>query len=185
MITFLSNLFLDENSQYFIDLKKLVEDTYGLNNNEPITFIAHSMGAPMLMIFLQQQSDSWKQKYIARMITIAGAYGGSAKTVKVFAMGDDLGAFALRASVMKEEQISMPSLSFLLPFPAFWKPDEVLVKAKSRNYTYSQLNEFFNDIKYPNGWEMRKDNQKFVENFAPPNVEIHCLYGLGLNTVEV
>lgn len=79
----------------------------------------------------------------------------------------------------------MPSLSFLLPFPAFWKPDEILVNSKSRNYTYSQLDEFFHDIGYPNGWEMRKDSLKFVENFAAPNVEIHCIYGTGLNTVEM
>jgi lysophospholipase III len=156
-----------------------------MNGDQPITFIAHSMGAPMLMIFLQRQSDSWKDKHIARMITIAGAWGGSAKTVKVFAVGDDLGAFALRAATMREEQISMPSLAFLLPFPAFWKPNEVLVKTRTRTYTYSQLQEFFEDLGYPNGWEMRKDNYKYVENFAAPNVEIHCLFGSQINTVEV
>jgi lysophospholipase III len=134
----------------------------------------------MLTIFLHMQTEAWKEKYIARMITIAGAYGGSAKTVKVFAVGDDLGAFALRASVMREEQISMPSLAFLLPFPAFWKPNEILVRTKSRVYTY----EFFDDLGYPIGWEMRKDNLKFVEDFSPPNVEIHCLYGSQINTVE-
>lgn len=118
------------------------------------------------------------------MMTIAGAYGGSAKTVKVFAVGDDLGAFALRASVMRECQISMPSLAFLLPFPTFWKPDEVLVKTRTRNYTTSQLEEFFNDLGYPIGWEMRKDTQPFIENFAPPNIEVHCIYGSQINTVE-
>jgi lysophospholipase III len=176
--------FADENKQWFIDLKTLVEETYDMNEGQPITFIAHSMGAPMLMIFLQQQPESWKEKYIARMITIAGAYGGTAKTVKVFAVGDDLGAFALRASVMRECQVSMPSLAFLLPFPAFWKPNEILVRTKSRSYSYSQLQEFFEDLDYPIGWEMRKDVQKYVENFAAPNVEIHCLYGSQINTVE-
>lgn len=156
-----------------------------MNNNQPITFIAHSMGTPMLTIFFHQQTEAWKTKYIARMITIAGAYGGSAKSVKVFAVGDDLGAFALRASVMRECQISMPSLSFLLPYPAFWKPNEVLVRTRTRNYTFSTLNEFFDDLDYPIGWEMRKDNQKYVDNFAAPNVEIHCIYGSKINTVEV
>lgn len=181
----MTNFAADENKQWFVDLKKLVEDTFSLNDNEPVTFIAHSMGAPMLVIFLQQQPDSWKDKYIARMITIAGAYGGSAKTVKVFAVGDDLGAYALRAAWMREEQISMPSLAFLLPFPTFWKPDEILVRTKSRTYTYAQLNEFFDDLGYPTGWEMRKDNFKYVDNFAPPNVEIHCIYGSQIDTVEV
>ena len=138
----------------------------------------------MLTIFLHQQTEAWKQKYIARMITIAGAYAGTAKTVKVFAMGDDLGAFALRASVMRDTQISMPSLAFLLPFPAVWKPNEVLVKTKSRNYTHAQLSEFLVDLGYPIGWEMRKDQLPFVQDFAPPNIEIHCLFGSKLNTVE-
>ena len=61
-----------ELGQYFIDLKQLVEETYDLNDNEPITFIAHSMGAGMLTIFLHQQSEAWKEKYIKRMITVAG-----------------------------------------------------------------------------------------------------------------
>lgn len=156
-----------------------------MNDHQPITFIAHSMGAPMLTIFFHMQNEAWKAQYVARMITISGAYGGSAKSVKVFAVGDDLGAFALRASVMRECQISMPSLSFLLPFPAFWKPDEVLVRTRTRNYTFSHLNEFFDDLGYPIGWEMRKDNQKYVDDFSAPNVEIHCLYGSQMNTVEV
>lgn len=118
------------------------------------------------------------------MMTIAGAYGGSAKTVKVFAVGDDLGAYALRASVMREEQISMPSLAFLLPYPDFWEPSEVLVRTRKRTYTYAQLKEFFDDLGYPNGWEMRVDNQKYVEKFPAPNVEVHCLYGSQINTVE-
>lgn len=177
--------FKGELGQWFIDLKLLVEETYVLNGNIPVTFISHSMGAPMSVIFLQQQTDEWKDKYIARLMSVAGAYGGSSKTIKVFAMGDDLGAFALRASVMREAQISMPSTAFLLPFPTFWKPDEVLVKTRTRAYTFVQLEEFFNDLGYPQGWEMRKDNIKYVSNFSAPNVEIHALFGTQIKTVEV
>lgn len=85
---------------------------------------------------------------------------------------------------MREEQISMPSLAFLLPYPTFWKPNEILVRTRTRTYTFSQLNEFFDDLGYPNGWEMRKDSLKFVEDFSAPNIEIHCLYGSQINTVE-
>lgn len=118
------------------------------------------------------------------MITLAGAYGGTAKSVKTFAVGDDLGVFALRASVLRESQRTMTSLAFLLPFPAFWQPSEILVRTRTRAYTYAQLNEFFEDLGYPIGWEMRKDNQKFVNNVSPPNVEIHCLYGSQIDTIE-
>lgn len=65
-------LLIGELGQYFIDLKQLTEETYELNDHEPITYIAHSMGAPMLTIFFHQQSEAWKEKYVKRMITIAG-----------------------------------------------------------------------------------------------------------------
>lgn len=134
---------LDENKQYFIDLKALVEETYDMNNQAPVTLVAHSMGALMCTVFLQQQTDAWKDKHIARVMTIAGAWGGSAKAVKVFAVGDDLGAWILRPKVMRLAQITFPSLSWLLPSPYFWKPDEVLIKTRARNYTHSQLQDFF------------------------------------------
>lgn len=31
---------------------------------------------------------------------------------------------------------------------------------------------------------MRKDTEQFSEDFTPPGVEVHCLYGLGVDTVE-
>lgn len=100
------------------------------------------MGAPMITLFLQRQTNAWKAKYVARIMTLCGAYGGSAKAIKVYALGDDLGAFALRASVMRPGQITSPSLAWLLPNPLFWKPDEVLVKTKSRNYTMAQVQDY-------------------------------------------
>lgn len=173
----------NENQQWFVDLKVLVEQTYEANGKVPITFIVHSMGAPMTLVFLQQQRNSWKNKYISRIISLAGAWAGSVKAVKVFAIGDDLGSHFLRASVMRTEQITSPSLAWLLPSPHFWKPDEVLVQTKRRNYTTSQLEDFFTDIDYPNGYEMRKDVIKYTD-FTAPGVEIHCLFGSEVPTVE-
>lgn len=85
---------------------------------------------------------------------------------------------------MRQEQITSPSLSYLLPSPLFWKNDEILVKTSRRAYTYGQMEEFFNDLNYRTGWEMRKDVNKFVTNFAAPDVELHCLYGNKINTIE-
>lgn len=44
---------------------------------------------------------------------------------------------------MREEQITSPSLAWLLPSPLFWKPDEVLVQTDTKNYTLNNLEEFF------------------------------------------
>ncbi|XP_055848995.1 phospholipase A2 group XV-like [Episyrphus balteatus] len=174
----------NENAAWFVNLKQLVEDAYDMNDQTPITFITHSMGSPMTLVFLQRQTQQWKSKYVARVVSIAGAWAGSAKAVKVYAMGDDLDSFALSGKVMREQQISTPSTAFLLPSPLFWKNNEVLVEAPSRTYSVAQLEDFFNDIDYRDGWEMRKDNIKYSLNFAPPDVEMHCLYGSGVPTVE-
>ncbi|KAL5278960.1 PLA2G15 family protein [Megaselia abdita] len=133
----------NENEYWFKDMKKLVEDTYDQNNDTPVTIITHSMGSPMTLHLLQNVSADWKKKYIQRFISLAGAWAGSMKAVKVYAMGDDLDAFLLSGKTMRAEQISMPSLAFLLPNPLFWKPNEVIITTPGRNYTFAQLKEFF------------------------------------------
>lgn len=134
---------LDENQQWFVDLKQLVEETFELGGQQRITLLVHSMGGPMSLVFLQNQTKAWKDKYIARVISLAGAWAGSAKAVKVFAVGDDLGSFALSGSVLKAEQITSPSLAWLMPSPHFWKPNEVLATTPHKAYTMTNLEEFF------------------------------------------
>lgn len=48
----------------------------------------------------------------------------------------------------------------------------------------SQMKQYFDDIDYSVGWHMRADNLQFTLNFSPPEIELHCLYGDGLDTVE-
>lgn len=132
-----------ENQQWFVDMKRLVEETYELGGQQRITLIVHSMGGPMSLVFLQKQTQAWKTKYIARIISLAGAWAGSAKAIKVFAIGDDLGSFALSGSVLREEQISSPSLAWLMPSPHFWNDDEILVTTHEKVYRMSNIKEFF------------------------------------------
>lgn len=113
-----------------------------MNNNVPVTLVAHSMGGPMCLLFCQRQSQKWKDKYINSVITLAGAWAGSVKALKVFAIGDDLGAYLLRESILKNQQITSPSLGWLLPSPLFWKEDEVLVETQSRNYTFADMRQY-------------------------------------------
>lgn len=50
--------------------------------------------------------------------------------------------------------------------------------------TYIIKNNIYRDINVPNGWEFRKDNEKYQLNFTAPEVEVHCLYGSGIDTVQ-
>lgn len=69
-------------------LKTLVEETYYNNSNEKVVLIAHSMGGPMTLLFLQKQAQSWKDKFIQCLVTLSGAWAGSVKAIKVFAIGN-------------------------------------------------------------------------------------------------
>ncbi|XP_077275869.1 lysosomal phospholipase A and acyltransferase isoform X1 [Temnothorax americanus] len=174
----------NENEEFFAKLKDLVEETYTMNNNTPVTLLAHSMGGPMTLIMLQRQSQKWKDKYINSLITLSAVWAGSVKAIKVFAIGDDLGAYFLRESVLRDEQITSPSLGWLLPSKLFWKDTEILIQSDQKNYTLNNLQEYFIDIDVSNAWEFRKDNEKYQLDFTAPGVEVHCLYGSKVNTVE-
>ncbi|XP_072751668.1 lysosomal phospholipase A and acyltransferase [Anoplolepis gracilipes] len=174
----------NESEEFFAKLKTLVEETYAKNNNTPVTLLAHSMGGPMTLIMLQRQSQKWKDKYINTFITLSAVWAGSVKAIKVFAIGDDLGAYFLRESVLRNEQITSPSLGWLLPSKLFWKETEILIQSDLKNYTLNNLQQYFIDIGVPNAWEFRKDNEKYQLDFTAPGVEVHCLYGNKVQTVE-
>lgn len=90
----------DENEEFFIKLKVLVEETYVANGDEPITFIVHSMGGPMTLVFLQRQTEQWKATYVKRIISLAGAWAGSVKAVKVFAVGKKKNLFSVNKTIL-------------------------------------------------------------------------------------
>ncbi|KRT78941.1 hypothetical protein AMK59_6658 [Oryctes borbonicus] len=142
------------------------------------------MGGPMAQYFLNLQTQSWKDKYIKCLVTLSGAWGGSVKAVKVYAIGDDLGSYMLNGKVMKLEQISNPSLAWLMPSKNYWKTDEVLVQTDSKNYTLSNIKDYFIDVEYPEGWEMYQDTLLHSLNLTAPGVEVHCIYGTNVSTVE-
>lgn len=42
----------------------------------------------------------------------------------------------------------------------------------------------YSDIDYSVAWDMYQDVYPFVKNFNPPGVELFCIYGYGIPTVE-
>lgn len=93
-----------------MNLKKLIEDTYAKNGNQSVMLIAHSMGAPMTLHFLNAQSQNWKDKYIKCLVTLSGAWGGSAKAIKVYAIGKKKSLLEQRLAIV--DQLSLCTLIF-------------------------------------------------------------------------
>ncbi|XP_050407578.1 phospholipase A2 group XV-like isoform X2 [Patella vulgata] len=78
----------NEMGVYFIRLKNLIEDTYIMNNNTPVVLLAHSLGGCVSLYFLNNQSQSWKDKYISKYVTVSVPWGGTIKSLLLFTSGN-------------------------------------------------------------------------------------------------
>ena len=161
-----------------------MEDTYTLNNNEKAIIICHSLGCPNMLYFFNLQSQEWKDKYIKSMVSLAGPWGGSVKALKAFASGDNFGVVVVRALTIRQDERTYPSLAYLLPSDRFWSNDEILLQSSTRNYTVSDYKDFFQDLNYMTGYEMWLDVRNLTYNLTAPNIEIHCLHGVGIGTIH-
>lgn len=64
-------------------LRRLIEETYALNNNTPVAAVSLSMGGPYFLGFLNQQTQGWKDKFLHSFISLDGAFGGSPSAASV------------------------------------------------------------------------------------------------------
>lgn len=137
-----------------------------------------------MLRFLQKLSQDWKDKYVKRMISLNGAWGGTVQSFKTYAVGDDFDLPYIEPSSIGNMEKTYPSLARMMPSPLFWKPNSVLAKTRNRVYTLKNIQEFFDDLDFSDGWEMYKDAMPYMLNFTAPGVEVHCIYGTKVDTVE-
>jgi len=187
----------NEQETYFKELKNLIQQTYETNGNTPVVMIAHSMGCPMSLYFLNQQTKDWKEKYIKSLVTLAGPWGGAVKSLEIFAVGTDLGLgtfldFPIPSGldtdikdIIRFIERTQPSLAWMMPSADIW-PGDVLIKTESNSvdYTAANLAEFFTLLGVPNMAMMYEDTQKLTSSLVDPGVEVFCLYGTGVPTME-
>ncbi|MPC34013.1 Group XV phospholipase A2 [Portunus trituberculatus] len=173
----------NEQQNYFKALKHMTESMYNAVGYR-VVYLLHSMGGPMIWYFLANQPQSWKDKYVEGVISMAGAWGGSVKAVKVYTAGDNLGIYLINPRSIREEQRSATSLAFLLPSPDLWKEDEVLVQTPKKNYTTSNFKDLFEALNLPDAYDMYLDTKNLLKDAPPPGVDLYCLYGHGIYTVD-
>lgn len=100
------------------------------------------------------------------------------------ASGDNIDILVVRPITVRPYQRSAPSTAFLMPSDKFWDANEILVSRPGRNYTVNDYEQFFRDLNYEDGYELRKNTEFLVYDMKPPQVELHCLYGVNLKTPE-
>merc|ERR1712176_165613 len=138
----------------------------------------------MMLYFLNRQSKAWKAKYIRSLVTLAGPWGGSGRALQVFAEGEDFGAWMLldRKKIMKNMRTN-PALTWLMPTHQVWG-DQVLIESELMNYTARNYQEIFEDMLEPTGWMMRQDTENLTAELIAPDVEVYCVHGSEVMTME-
>ncbi|XP_015921524.1 lysosomal phospholipase A and acyltransferase [Parasteatoda tepidariorum] len=177
----------NEMTDFFNAMKNMTEETYEKNAQTKVTFVCHSMGCPLMSYFFNQQTQQWKDKHIKAMVTLGGAWGGAVKAIKTFAAGENLGVFVISQINVRREQRTSPSLAYVMPSQLLWKDNEVMMITDKKNYTKNDFYQLFQDIDFPDGYEMYKDTLPYaLKGMNPPGVEIHCMHGINVTqTIEM
>ncbi|CAG0914669.1 unnamed protein product [Notodromas monacha] len=174
----------NELEEFFQKFRQLVEDAFQASNGCKVVLVAHSYGGPLMLYFFSTVSQEWKNTYVGALISLSAAWAGCVKPIKAVAAGDNLNIFFLDEFSIRKEQRSSPSIHFLFPSPHFWGKNEILVSRPSKNYSSADYAAFYADIGDLDGYEMYKDVKDLIDPRIPPGVEVHCLYGVGVDTWE-
>ena len=59
-----------------------------------------------------------------------------------------------------------------MPSYNLWTNQEILATTAKRNYTLADLEQFFTDIGYPDGWSMYQNTGYLLGNLTAPGVEV-------------
>jgi lysophospholipase III len=169
---------------YFSRLKGLVEETVKQNDNRKVVFITHSMGGPVALSFLQQQTASWKSTNVAGFLPMSPPFGGAVSTVLALVSGDTLGVPIVSHSIFHPIQSTCASGPWLFPQPSLWSPNEILVTSGNSVYTSSNYTQLTSDLGLDQATNLFKDgvNQLALGTFNPPNVRVEVLRGTGVAT---
>ncbi|PAV67748.1 hypothetical protein WR25_04245 isoform C [Diploscapter pachys] len=177
----------NELNDFLLILKSTIEKTYYYNGNTKVVIVGHSMGNPVMLYFYHNYVDQeWKDKFIKSHVSLAAPWGGSMQIVRLFASGYNMNYYRviLPPSKLRAMQRSFTSSAFLFPSKSVWNATDVLAITDAKNYTTSNIEQFFKDVNYMVGWEQYKHSGTLLGNLEAPGVEVHCVIGTGMDTPE-
>ncbi|MFT7813915.1 phosphatidylcholine-sterol acyltransferase isoform X2 [Arapaima gigas] len=171
----------NEQEEYFSQLKDLVEEMYE-EYKHPVHLLGHSMGSNYILYFLNQQPQSWKDRYIKSFISLGAPWGGAVKSLRVLASGENDGITLMSNIKIREVQRMTTTNLWLIPSELAWPSDHVFISTPFFNYTMRDYRRFFHDLDYEDGWYIWEDIKDLNARLLPPDVEVYCMYGVGLPT---
>ena len=190
MLVFLFSIDKLEEMGYYSGLKCLVEEMYKDNNMTRVTLVAHSMGGPVSLYFLNSiVNQTWKDTYIHAYVPVSAAWDGAVAALEVILSGTVDKNFIVDLLLLQSRlrkrirnvSRSFQGLFWLLPSEQVFG-NTTLVQVGTRNYTANDFRDLFQLIRdrdgYADGYTQYTSVAHLVDGWSAPNVSTFCCYGL-------
>ena len=160
---------------------------YEQSGGNKVTLVAHSMGGPVSLYFLNTNNEivtqDWKDKHLHAYVTLSGAWAGAPIAVREIVSGYNLGLLPddVYDDFFRSFSRTQESTVWLFPDPGVFN-STIIVSTPNNNYTAKEYMTLFDHIKYPIGYSMYEGAGKISKGFPAPKVDTHCYWGLGIPT---
>jgi alpha-beta hydrolase superfamily lysophospholipase len=96
-------------SHFFEHFEELIERAYEQNDGERVHIIAHSMGAPTALAFLNKKDQHWIDKYIATFLPISAPWSGTGLvSEEIIVSNRNINSFFLKKSSVIFKRLFVP-----------------------------------------------------------------------------
>jgi lecithin-cholesterol acyltransferase len=173
--------------------KRLIEDTYRDNGNQPVHVVGHSNGPLYIQYLLTHTSQGWKDKYIHGFTPFAGNFPGQGILYPLFFTGLDVRDFSLPTTLESalsgaDMMLRNPSSYMSASDPRIFGDQETVVEDFSTGETYTpeDYGELFDDAGLSWAKAIADHYIGFVDFADPsafPNVDVYAEKGSGIETV--
>jgi lecithin-cholesterol acyltransferase len=173
--------------------KRLIQDTYRDNGNEPVHVVGHSNGPLYIQYLLTHTSQGWKNKYIHGFTPFAGNFPGQGILYPLFFTGLDVRDFTLPTTAESalsgaEMMLGNPSSYMSASDPRIFGDQETVVEdfSTGKTYTPEDYGELFDDAGLSWAKPIADYYIGFVDFADPsafPNVDVYAEKGSGIETV--
>lgn len=158
------------------NLKQLIESTYIKNSNKSVYLISHSTGGSMVLFFLSQQTQLWKDQYINSWISLSGNIAGEVDNIQNLIQG------FLSPLVSKNVIQSWDFFAWRIPEPLIYGSKRVIIETLSKNYTSYNMLELLQDMNATELSLIYPKASSILGSFPTPNVNTYCFYGVNIST---
>jgi lysophospholipase-3 len=171
-------------SKFLLDLKDLVEKASRDNGGKPVIIVSHSLGGLFALQLLNKNPISWRKKYIQHFVALSTPWGGTVVQMVTFASGYTLGVPFVDPLLVREEQRTSESNTWLLPNAKVFG-ERKLVITPDATYSAHEITRFLNDIGFSRGvYPYTTRILPLMEQLIAPEVPITCIIGSDVRTPE-